>query len=320
VRRVRWLGGLLIRVVGTLAVCLTAVVRAQGPTVGTRLGDSLELVVRVMPSSFGPGDSAAVEITLTNRTRRRLELKQLGCRPLFYEVRDLAGRQFPLDEGAPACASISPLVLAPHAVQRARFTWTATYPEPLAARASLPEGTYRVTGLVGARATQLRSEPVVVGVRRRRPYASPGGIAVSVQVRPRTARPGDTVRVTVTARNLTGQAIALRFPQTCAFRFAVAEELGAERGAELTYPGQLCGRGTRTIRLGPGESRDSAFRWFALPPPNAVLDTLARHVTGWAVFGELAFDHPLRSVPELVTACPPRDTVSQGAPPAGCSR
>jgi hypothetical protein len=311
----------VIRMVGTLAVCLTAAVHAQGPTVGSRLGDSLELIVHVMPSSFGPGDSAAVEVVLGNRTGRRIELKPPGCRLLFFEIRDLAGRQFPFDEGALGCVGTPPLlILAPHAVLRAKYTWRGTYPDPLGVRATLREGTYRITGIIGWGTGQLRSEPVLVGVRRRRPFGAPGGVSVSVRLRPRAARPGDTVLVTVTARNLTGQTIALRFPQTCSFRFAVADDRAGSNPQELAYPGQLCGRGTRTLTLSPGEARDSVFRWTPQPLPNVGLDTVPRPFTGWELFGELAFDRPLRSLVEFVTACPPRDTASQGAPPPACSR
>lgn len=126
----------------------------------------LRLEVAVEPEEMLPGDTARIEVRLTNDRPGPLTIRFGSTCQLAFQVENAAGE--PVYPRGWACGlGFTQIDLASGETREAQFSWTgdrSRYPQE--GREPFPAGEYRVFGVLGAQA-ELRSEPTTLVLLQR---------------------------------------------------------------------------------------------------------------------------------------------------------
>ena len=260
----------------------------------TGLAGSLRLDVAVSPERLSLGDTARIEVSLTNTADTAVTLHfPSGCQ-LHYVVEHESGRAVPQEGGGYACTqALTALHLPAGATERHEFRWTHTqFLYPPSARAFQPAGRYRVYGMIFGHAEgpeALSEIPATLEVIDTATYGAKPNVAISLSPTRARVRPGDTVSVDVVLRNLSAESVTMRFTSTCQFRFEVYESWRRPGDAPVSVVGDACGDALTSLTLGPLATRTERVVWRAVDRSGAPLRT-----AGYALYGTLGTHAPER--------------------------
>lgn len=157
-----------------MTVARAILVLSSAPLLGcfltTEPADSLAVHVSVNPTSFFPGDSTRIVVTLTNSRSNPVNLQIPGCSGggggVYFAVFDSRGRQV-VPTGLACSLEPRTVSYAAREERGAQFTWfgepwDGTYPDGAYPTELLQPGTYTVRGVLAVGSDRRLSEPVVV--------------------------------------------------------------------------------------------------------------------------------------------------------------
>lgn len=137
----------LLAIVGLLG-CDTPITSADLDTVP----QALRVDVSVQPDTIVPGDTAHIEVRLTNPLPLPVTLHFSSSCQLIYEIENAEGEPVHPRGGWGCLQTLTELHLAAGETHTRQFTWTgdrSLYPEE--GREPFPAGEYRVVGMTAAR-------------------------------------------------------------------------------------------------------------------------------------------------------------------------